>query len=163
MKGDTAIGYINAFPRSQNVLRAAGHGAAMRDPKMTNYWCAVLLAEVAFSDDFLVDQGGVDFDTMTGAEIIKKLDGWLYLPAEVRMKEKPQPDHGYVMRAVKSNPESDEMSIKTLKHGRERKFKAGGGISPYSERKALQNDAAARWLKQFEEKAEKPKPKRRKP
>lgn len=65
---------IDRYPRCKGYLAAMWikppyHG-------MNDYWCAVAIAE-SFDDEYLADLGTVNFDTMSGSQLLGVLESIL--------------------------------------------------------------------------------------
>lgn len=69
---------VRDFPRSAAYLKACNY--RLDDPAMTPYAWAVCLSE-AFSDEELIVAGTVNFETMTGEQLLPELDRLLGLKA----------------------------------------------------------------------------------
>jgi hypothetical protein len=70
--------HIRDFPRSAAYLKASNY--RLDDPSMTPYAWAVCLSE-AWTDEELVAAGTVNFDTMTGEQLLPELDRLLAVKA----------------------------------------------------------------------------------
>ncbi len=58
---------IANYPRCAAYLR--GMRVKLDDPEMTDYWFASILSD-GWTDDALTDAGTINFDTMSGAELL---------------------------------------------------------------------------------------------
>lgn len=74
--------HIRDFPRSAAHLKASNY--RLDDPAMTPYGWAVCLSEV-WTDEELIAVGTVNFDTMTGEQLLPELDRLL----GVRVRNSP--------------------------------------------------------------------------
>lgn len=62
---------IHSFPRCAGYLKAMN--IRLDDPAMTDYWCAVMVAE-AFTDKELVEAGTVSFEDMEGDRLLAEFE-----------------------------------------------------------------------------------------
>jgi len=62
---------IHSFPRCSGYLKAMN--IRLDDPAMTDYWCAVMVAE-AFTDKELVEAGTVSFEDMEGDRLLAEFE-----------------------------------------------------------------------------------------
>lgn len=60
------------FPRCAGYLKAM-YVKPERDPGLTDYWCAVILAD-AFTDEELAERGTVNFETMDGTALLGEFE-----------------------------------------------------------------------------------------
>ncbi|WP_173931364.1 hypothetical protein [Chelativorans sp. Marseille-P2723] len=62
---------IHSFPRCSGYLKAMN--VRLEDPEMTDYWCAVMVAD-AFTDEDLAAVGTINFETMNGDQLLTEFE-----------------------------------------------------------------------------------------